>query len=132
MNKNYHTHKDNPEWKKKWLKKARDYYHAHREEIMKKMKAKRQTTEYKTKMKMYRHKNKNKIFAQEVITKKRYYEKNRDGVTDQYVLNQLRTQKLIDVDYAPTPELIEAKRLQLLIKRQIRNNGNNNANQEHF
>ena len=38
MNKNYHTHKDNPEWKKKWLKKARDYYHAHREEIMKKMK----------------------------------------------------------------------------------------------
>jgi hypothetical protein len=62
-NKYYSHHKDDPKFKDQWLKKSRDYYNANKEKIKEKMKAKRQTPEYKAMMKEYREKHKDKIKA---------------------------------------------------------------------
>jgi hypothetical protein len=74
-------------------------------------------------MRAYRKRNKDKIHNQEVVTKKRYHEKHRDNVTDEYVIRQLITQGVATRDSLRShPELIEAKRIQILIKRQINSN----------
>lgn len=79
------------------------------------MREKRKTPEYKAKMKEYRENNKQKIYQQEVITKKRYHEKNRDAVTDEYVIGRLIQQGYKREEC--TPELIELKRVKILKKR---------------
>lgn len=127
QNKNYFKNKDNPEFRKKWVDKSREYYYAHKEEIKEKMRLKRQTPEYKAMMKAYRQKRKDIIREQEIITKKRYHEKHRDNLTDTYIIRQLANQKIADKhDLVNHPEIIEAKRLQILIKRKINQNGNKN------
>ena len=104
----------------KW---ANEFHKRHREKCIELMKSRRGSDEYKKMMKEYRLKNKDKIYQQEVITKRRYHEKNRDAVTDAYVINQLVNQGVADKDgILSCPGLIEAKRLQILIKRKIRNN----------
>lgn len=108
----------------KWNK---DSYNRMKDVVSAKMKVKRQTPEYKEMMRAYRARNKEKIFRQEVITKKRYHEKNRDGLTDQYIINQLNSQGIADKETLKNyPEIIEAKRVQLLIIRKTKNNGNQN------
>lgn len=125
QNKNYFAHKDNPEFKEKWLEKSREYYQKNKDLIKQKMKAKRQTPEYKEMMRNYRARNKEKIFRQEIVTKKRYQQKHRDGLTDEYVIRQLINQEIADRETLKAhPEIIEAKRLQLLIIRKTKQNGN--------
>jgi hypothetical protein len=125
QNKNYFAHKDDPDFKENWLKKSREYYHKNKALISEKMRAKRQTPEYKQMIREYRLKNKEKIFKQEVITKKRYQQKHRDGLTDEYIIRQLVNQEIADRDILKEhPEIIEAKRLQLLIIRKTKNNAN--------
>jgi hypothetical protein len=110
----------------KWNK---DSYHRMKDVINAKMKVKRQTSEYKEMMKNYRAKNKEKIHKQEVITKRRYHEKHRDGLTDEYVIRQLVTQEIADREILKIhPEIIEAKRVQLLIIRQTKKNHENRDN----
>lgn len=106
-----------PEFRKKKAGWENKRYHRIKDRVSARMKIKRQTPEYKQMMREYRTRNKHKIYSQEVITKRRYHEKNRDNTTDKYVKNLLRTQGL-----AITPEIVEAKRLQILIKRKIKNN----------
>jgi hypothetical protein len=125
QNKNYFAHKDDNDFKENWLKKSREYYHNNKALISEKMKVKRQTPEYKEMMRLYRAKNKEKIFKQEVVTKKRYQQKHRDGLTDEYVIRQLVNQEIADRDMLKIhPEIIEAKRLQLLIIRKTKQNAN--------
>lgn len=124
-----HARRKLPNYKaKKRIWELRRYYRK-KDEINARMKIKRQTPEYKAKMKAYRAKNKEKIYKQEVVTKKRYHEKHRDSVTDEYVIRQLvgqgvATREGLLENYA----LIEAKRLQILIKREINNHGKNTDN----
>lgn len=121
----YYSKKHDLEFMKKWAKKTRDYNSKNREIIRQKQKVKRQTPEYKEMMRKYRAKNKEKIHKQEVITKKRYHEKNRDGITDKYVIGQLASQEILDRETIKKyPEIIEAKRIQLLISRKTKNNRN--------
>jgi hypothetical protein len=102
---------------------AKTFHRRHREKVLSIGKQKRQTPEYKEKMRAYRKRNKDKIHNQEVVTKKRYHEKHRDNVTDEYVIRQLITQGVATRDSLRShPELIEAKRIQILIKRQINSN----------
>lgn len=109
-----------PEYLKKHSSWEKKRYGKKREEIAAKMKIKRQTPDYKNKMRAYREKNKDKIYSQEVVTKKRYAEKHRDNVTDEYVIRQLVGQGYATRESLQSyPEIIEAKRLQILIKRQI-------------
>lgn len=126
QNKNYFKNKDNPDFRKKWVEKSNEYYHAHKEQIKVKMMAKRQTPEYKKMMRDYRKRRKGIIHSQEVVTKRRYHEKHRDNVTDEYIIRQLITQGLATRESLKGhPEIIEAKRLQILIKRKIKQHGSN-------
>jgi len=100
-------------------------YHKVKDVVSIKMKTKRQTPEYKEMMRKYRMKNKEKIKQQEVITKKRYQEKHRDNLTDEYIIRLLINQDVADRETLTMhPEIIEAKRLQLLIIRKTKKNGN--------
>lgn len=151
----YDKHKNDPAFKEKNVKRVRAYAHKNvdvikvrrqtkeylekhakwelnryyrmKDVINGKAKVKRQTPEYKAKMKAYREKNKEKIFKQEVVTKKRYHEKHRDNLTDKYIIRQLISQDVATREVLLAhPEIIEAKRLQLLIIRnnKTKNNGN--------
>jgi hypothetical protein len=127
-NKQYFHKKDDPGFLENWRKKSREYSQKNKEIIKQKNKIKRQTPEYKKMVRDYRAKNKEKISKQEKITRERYARKNTDNLTDTYII-----QKLIAGDKGITTkeaakifpkELIEAKRLQILLKRKIKNNGN--------
>lgn len=110
----------------KW---AMEYHKRNREKCLNRMKQRRESQEYKDYIRQYRLKNKEKIYAQEIITKKNYHEKNRDLLTDTYIINQLTSQKVATKEMLLNPafySLIQAKRLQLLIKRKINQNDNTN------
>jgi hypothetical protein len=131
-NKHYFKNKNNPEFRQEWLRKSNQYYNNHKEEVKAKMKAYRQTPEYKIMRIEYRKKNREKIFQQEIITKKRYLDKNRNSVSDEYCIHKIRDQKNIErVDI--TEDMIERKRIEILIKRlrnnivKIKNENDNNA-----
>lgn len=109
-----------PEYIKKHASWENKRYHRIKDKVAAKMKVKRQTPEYKEMMRSYREKNRSKIHKQEKVTKKRYSEKHRDGLTDDYIKRLFRNNGLRE----PTPELIEAKRIQLLIIRKTQKNVN--------
>jgi len=105
--------KNDPEFKKKNAERSKKYVIEHSDEVRAKRKTYRQTPAYKKMMKEYRQRNKHKIYLQEIVTKSRYHEKNRDPITDKYVINILRTQGIRN----PSPEVIEIKRSQILLAR---------------
>lgn len=109
----YREWRKTPEGKKINRERAKAYYKRERDKVKRKMKQKRQTPEYKAKNREYRNRNKEKIHGQEIITKKRYHEKNKKQITDKYVKQQLRQ----DGNYNPTPEEIEIKRSKIIIHR---------------
>lgn len=107
-------------YKKKHNELEKKRYNSKREEINAKQKLKRQTDKYKKMMREYRLKNKEKIYQQDILTKKKYHEKNRDLITDIYCVRKLKEQNI-----QPTTENIELKRVQILIarlKKKISNN----------
>lgn len=123
-NQNYFAHKDDPEWMEKWRQKSMEYSRAHREQVNQRQKLKRATAAYK-KMKLeYRKKNKEKIARQEVITKRRYHEKNRDGLTDKYIVARMGlTIKDLPLIKETMPELLELKRAQIKLTREVKKHG---------
>lgn len=96
-------------WEKKRYEKYSDF-------INERSRLRRKTKEYKKSMKEYRKKNKDKIYIQEVVTKKRYHEKNRDLITDKYCLNLIRSNEGFTKGEI-TKEMIEVKRNQILLWR---------------
>lgn len=109
-----------PRGKDKHNKSAKEFHKRNREKILLRWKNKRDTDVYKEYMKSYRGKRKNIIFAQEVVTKNRYLEKNKKIVSDEYCIAKLKEQlKIQRLDI--TSEMIEVKRVKILIKR-LRNN----------
>lgn len=124
-NRHYYKNKEDKNFISNWTKKSIDYYAVHSDEVKAKMKLKRQTPEYKKMMRLYRERRKEIIYRQEVITKRRYHEKHRDNVTDEYVIRQLITQGVATREgLLSHPEIIQAKRIQILIKRKIYQHGN--------
>ena len=126
------TRRKTPEGKEKNRKWAKASYYNRRQKAIEYMKKTRQTEEYKKRRKDYIEKNKSKIYKQELITKRRYHEKNRDNLTDVYISNQLKSQGVASQEIIELcPQLIEAKRLQILIKREIKNHGNKESGNKH-
>lgn len=142
----YHKRKDDPEFKAKNVERVRKYYKANidtikerkhtkefrekhakwnmdsyhrvKDVVAAKMKVKRQTPEYKEKMRAYRERNKERIYQQEVITKKRYHEKNRDTISDKYIINQLVNQGYGTKEQViKNPDLMEFERAKILLHR---------------
>lgn len=106
------------EWRKKKAGWELDRYYRKRDEINEKQREKRKTPEYKEKMKAYRLKNKEKIQAQEVVTKKRYQDKHKTRLTDRYIVNLLRTQGYgTPEELFANKDLIGIKRTKVLIVR---------------
>lgn len=110
--------KDNPEYKKKKNEWELGRYYRKREEINAKQREKRKTPEFKAYMKAYRERRKEIIYQQEVITKKRYHEKNKTRLTDRYIVNLLRTQGYgTPEELFKNKELISTKKTKVLIAR---------------
>lgn len=110
--------KDDLLFKKKNHQRAKDYCKKNKTRIKQKNSIKRQTDKYKTYVKEYRKKNKAKIQQQETVTKNRYHSKNRDPITDKYVIRQLISQGYGSKEQVMgDKELIELKRIQILNKR---------------
>lgn len=107
------TKKRSPEQKAKNAARTRAYYAARRDEHNAKQKEKRKTPQYKAYMKEYRRRRKEIIHEQEVITKRRYHEKNKNPITDKYVINRLGQEGIKN----PTQEEIELRRAKILIHR---------------
>jgi hypothetical protein len=107
-----------PEGRKKHNKYALQFHQKNRDKCIARMKERRQTPEYKAYMKAYRQKKREKIQEQERITKKRYSDKHRDAVTDEYVLQKLVEQGFgTKEELKNNKELIEIKRVKILTKR---------------
>lgn len=109
----YKEWRKTPEGRKINQERARAFYKKWKDRIKIKMKEKRKTDEYKRKVKAYRMRNKEKIAKQEVITKRRHHEKNKEQISDAYVLQRLKQ----DGNNNPTAEEIEIKRSKILIHR---------------
>lgn len=101
-----------PEGKERHNKWANEFHSRHREKCLAKMKERRQTPEYKAYMKAYREKNKEKIKEQELITKRKYHEKNKKEITDKYASHILRTQGK-DI----SEENLELEKVKILVHR---------------
>src|SRR5688572_18094554 len=72
----YHQRKKNdPEYKNKNCKRAKECRIKEGKKYYEKLKVRRQSERYKTAMRNYRNKNKTKIQEQEKVTKDRYYKK---------------------------------------------------------
>lgn len=109
------------EFKKKYCKWNNDSYYRMKDVIAAKMKIKRQTPEYKKRMKEYRKKNKEKIDKQEAITKKRHQEKIVSTISDAYIVNHLGlTTKDLPLIKREMPELLELKREQIKLSRAVK------------
>jgi hypothetical protein len=107
-----------PAYIKKHAEFAKKRYHKVKDEINAKQKIKRQTPEYKEYVKKYREKNKEKIAKQEAVTKKRYHEKHKTSVSDEYAIQQLVSQGYgTRAEVEGNKELIEIKKVQILTKR---------------
>lgn len=104
--------------RQKYNAKAREMHEKHRDKILIKQKEYRSTPEYKSKRKAYIEKNKEKIRQQGIECKRKYHEKNRDEITDKYVVNLLRTQGYgKPEDLIKNKELIEIKRSEIILSR---------------
>lgn len=116
----YNSVKENHDFKKKNRKRANDWRESLGDKYAEITKKRRQSKTYKKSMSNYRKKNKAKIYEQEKVTKNRYHAKHRDNVTDEYVSRQLINQDVATRESLKLhPELIEAKRIQILIKRKV-------------
>lgn len=117
----YNENKNLNEFKEKAKNRSRKSYYKNRERNLVKQKEYRSKPKNKIARRDYVRQNSQKIKSQEIITKKRYHEKNRDGLTDTYVVKQLKQStglpKEAILEY---PQLIECKRLQLKTIRLIK------------
>lgn len=114
------SRKQTEEFKKKHSELEGKRYHRMKDIINAKLKEKRKNPILKQKRREYIKKNKAKIFKQEVITKKRYHEKNKSLVTDVYTINILRGEGKLN----PSREEIDIKKAKILtwrIKKLLQN-----------
>lgn len=76
---------------------------------------------YLEKRKRYIEKNKDKIYLQEKVAKRRYAHKHRDLLTDQYCITRLiQKTNLSKSDIEARPDLIDFYRAKIMLEREIR------------
>ena len=100
---------------------AKKWRLSNREALNEYQKTKRNKPHFKEKRRAYIKKNKEKIHKQEKVTKRRYAEKHRDQITDQYCITRLiQKSDLSKADVQSRPDLIAFYRAKLLLEREIR------------
>lgn len=115
--KRHNNKKDIPEYKEVNRDRTKRYRLDNIDVVREKDLIRKQTDHYKEYRKKYIAKNKEKIFKQEQISKRRYNEKNRDALSDIYVARKI-IGKSTGIASGEIPiALIKIKRLQLLGKR---------------
>ena len=112
----YHKNRT-PEMLAKNASRVKKYNSENKDKIRIRQKKKRSTPEYKAYMKKYREKRKQVIYQQELITKKRYHEKNRNEISDKYAIRLLKQSG----NTSPSQDDVEIKKIQI-------NAQNKNAN----
>lgn len=123
----YLKNRSNPDFMSKQIERVRIYGIKNKEIIKVRQAKKRQSFRYKENRKKYINKNKERILSQEAICKERYYRKHSECLTDEYITQRLLQEGLLNREILKNHhEIIQAKKLQILIKRQLKtkNNGN--------
>lgn len=115
--------KDTEEYKQKNKQRVKLYREREYEKVIQKDKIRRQGHDHKQMVREYRERNKEKIYEQEKITKRRYHEKHRDNLTDQYVAGRIIQKTGLAKGEIPQ-ELISIGRLNILLKREIKKKSN--------
>lgn len=120
----YYQKREDKQFMKAAAERTRIHYYKNKDRIKQYNAERRKTPEYKEKMRLYRQSRKAIIQQQEIITKKRYHEKHRDNLTDEYIVNKLcgKDCRHLKDEFYKHPELIEAKRAQILLIRSLKNN----------
>lgn len=115
------TKKYNKDNEQKVKERKKQYWLDHRDEFIEYQKNKRQTEEYKSYMKAYREKNRDKINQQEKLSSARFIRKQIENLTDTYIVSQISLSKsntLSISELRQRPDLIEKKRAQIMAHRQ--------------
>lgn len=116
----YSKVKNDDKFKVKNRGRANEYRQNNYERVAEKGRIRRMSEAYKKMRRDYEQQNKDRIHKKSVPVKKRFHEKHRDNLTDEYISNKLFGR--IDREFINNfPEIIEAKRLQILIKRKTNN-----------
>lgn len=108
----YHKKMSDPKNRERHNELAKLQYWKRRDKNIAQSKVYRSKPEYKENRKKYIEKNKEKIYKQEVVTKKKYSEKHKKGLTDKYISRLLVTQ-----NKPVTEDSIENKKVEVLISR---------------
>lgn len=120
----FRKERNTPEGKARHNRWAREFHHRHREKCLAAAKERRNRPGYKEMISEYRNRNRDKLNKKSVITKRRWSQKHMENLTDEYI--SMKLFNCIDREFIKNhPELIEAKRLQILIKRKMQNNVKN-------
>lgn len=115
----YEKVKDIPEFKLKNRDRVKKYAKENRDIVIEKKREYRQTDKYKENRCDYIKKNGVKIKAQEKICKRRWFEKNRDQLTDMYVGKILTQRTPLSWNELPS-DIIKLGRLQIICKRTLK------------
>lgn len=111
--------KDIEEFKFKNRSRVKKYHIENTDIVREKQQARRQTERHRNNRKVYIIKNKEKIHAQEKICKRKYHEKHRDNLTDEYILSRLVQKSPLSKNEIPK-SLIKLKRLEIICKRTLK------------
>lgn len=116
----YEKAKNNENFKIKNRKRVKKYIEKNIDIVKEKTKKRRLGNKYRENRKQYILKNKDKIYEQEKICKLKYHNKNRDELTDKYIVRLiLQKTNLRKEDILNCPKLIEVKRKQIQLIRKI-------------
>lgn len=114
----YNKNKEDLNFKTQAAKRAREYYYKNHTIVLEKERKRHHSKEYRTYMKNYRLKNKEKIALLHDPIVKKFHEKMRDTLSDSYIIKLLMVDgKLTRKEILEYPKLIEAKREQIKILR---------------
>lgn len=112
--------RDNPEYRRKHNEWAKQAYHRNKEQRVLKAREYRSNPSSKEKRKEYIEKNRDKIFEQEKVCKRKYHERAVRELTDVYISQGIYNEKnntLTLEEIRNNKELIELKRQYLILLR---------------
>lgn len=122
----YKDKKNDSVFKEENRKRAKEYHYKHRDLCNEKNRNRGKTEIAKEKRRISWHKKKGIYKERNKKAYQRYYLKAINELTDHYIIVQLEKEGIDRELTKQHPELIEAKRLSLLIKRKIKNHVNTN------
>ena len=125
----YNANKHDEKFKQKNINNANRYWEENRESVLLKLKRKRETPEYQKYRREYDKKNRARIKSLQKVRSKKWHDNSRDNLTDGYIISKLiQKSGITKEEVLQHPELIEAYRANIKLKRLIskKNGGQGN------